>query len=90
MSCSVRAQQCRRSTLNFKAKSPRPGSAASTASNSDFFSIRIRDEGGGVSPSNMARIFSYAFTTAKSDADDDFDGGGGPYAAQHVGGAGPG
>ncbi|KAF7322708.1 Protein-serine/threonine kinase [Mycena chlorophos] len=49
-----------------------------------FFSIRIRDEGGGVSPSNMARIFSYAFTTAKSD--DDPDAGGGPYAAQHVGG----
>ena len=32
----------------------------------------------------MARIFSYAFTTAKSN--DDVDGGGGPYAAQqHVG-----
>lgn len=29
-----------------------------------YFSIRIRDQGGGVSPSNMARIFSYAFTTA--------------------------
>ncbi|KAJ7702474.1 atypical/PDHK/BCKDK protein kinase [Mycena rosella] len=52
----------------------------------NFFSIRIRDEGGGVSPSNMARIFSYAFTTAKSDAEHDTDGGGGPYAAQQVGG----
>ncbi|KAF7295188.1 Protein-serine/threonine kinase [Mycena indigotica] len=33
---------------------------------------------------DMARIFSYAFTTAKSN--DDEDAGGGPYAAQHVGG----
>ncbi|KAF5358047.1 hypothetical protein D9756_001788 [Leucocoprinus leucothites] len=54
-----------------------------------YFSIRIRDQGGGVSPSNMARIFSYAFTTAGRDAqrnmqDDDE---GGPYAAQHVGGS---
>ncbi|KAJ6500329.1 atypical/PDHK/BCKDK protein kinase [Mycena sanguinolenta] len=52
----------------------------------NFLSMRIRDEGGGVSPSNMARIFSYAFTTAKSNDDHDLDGGGGPYAAQHVGG----
>jgi len=63
---------------------PRPGSTGTT--NSSFFSIRIRDEGGGVSPSNMARIFSYAFTTAKSSDDHDLEGGGGPYAAQHVGG----
>jgi 26S proteasome regulatory subunit T1 len=27
-------------------------------------SLRIRDQGGGVSPGNMERIFSYAFTTA--------------------------
>lgn len=27
-------------------------------------SLRIRDQGGGVAPTNMARIFSYAFTTA--------------------------
>ncbi|KAJ7490044.1 atypical/PDHK/BCKDK protein kinase [Mycena galericulata] len=62
---------------------PRP---KSTGGEQNFFSIRIRDEGGGVSPTNMARIFSYAFTTAKSDADYDMEGGGGPYAAQHVGG----
>lgn len=51
-----------------------------------YLSIRIRDQGGGVHPSNMARIFSYAFTTAgrgEGSADD----GGGPYAAQHVGGS---
>lgn len=40
-----------------------------------------------MSPSNMARIFSYAFTTAGRAADEDEDEcGGGPYAAQHVGG----
>ncbi|KAG1749133.1 uncharacterized protein EDB91DRAFT_1047228, partial [Suillus paluster] len=50
-----------------------------------FLSIRIRDQGGGVSPSNMARIFSYAFTTAGHA--DDQNGGGGPYAAQHIGGS---
>ncbi|KAH0830430.1 hypothetical protein J3R83DRAFT_1825 [Lanmaoa asiatica] len=49
---------------------------------SPFLSIRIRDQGGGVSPSNMARIFSYAFTTAGNAESD-----GGPYAAQHVGGS---
>ncbi|KAG0706400.1 P-loop containing nucleoside triphosphate hydrolase protein [Suillus ampliporus] len=50
-----------------------------------FLSIRIRDQGGGVSPSNMARIFSYAFTTAGYA--DDQNGDGGPYAAQHIGGS---
>ncbi|KAG5645027.1 hypothetical protein DXG03_007206 [Asterophora parasitica] len=56
---------------------------------STYLSIRIRDQGGGVSPANMARIFSYAFTTAGRGAEDDYDegGGGGPYAAQHVGGS---
>ncbi|KZT26345.1 alpha-ketoacid dehydrogenase kinase [Neolentinus lepideus HHB14362 ss-1] len=47
--------------------------------------LRIRDQGGGVSPANMARIFSYAFTTAdRSTGREEI--GGGPYAAQHVGG----
>jgi len=50
---------------------------------SPFLSIRVRDQGGGVSPSNMARIFSYAFTTAGNAESD----GGGPYAAQHIGGS---
>lgn len=64
-------------------------------------SLRIRDQGGGVTPSNMERIFSYAFTTAgrrsssgsgrgrhgrSGDGNGD---GGGPYAAQqHVGAGG--
>lgn len=55
-------------------------------SKSTFLSIRIRDQGGGVLPSNMARIFSYAFTTAGRGAESDFGDAGGPYAAQHVGG----
>jgi 26S proteasome regulatory subunit T1 len=54
-------------------------------------SLRIRDQGGGVTPANMARIFSYAFTTAgrraHEDDTDDGESAGGPYAAQHVGGA---
>ncbi|KAI9456219.1 hypothetical protein BJY52DRAFT_1204797 [Lactarius psammicola] len=51
-------------------------------------SLRIRDQGGGVAPAHMARIFSYAFTTAGRHAhEDEEENGGGPYAAQHVGGA---
>jgi 26S proteasome regulatory subunit T1 len=53
---------------------------------SAFLSIRIRDQGGGVLPSNMARIFSYAFTTAGR-GEIEFGDTGGPYAAQHVGGS---
>lgn len=53
---------------------------------SAFLSIRIRDQGGGVLPSNMARIFSYAFTTAGR-GETEFGDTGGPYAAQHVGGS---
>ncbi|KAM6500734.1 P-loop containing nucleoside triphosphate hydrolase protein [Amanita muscaria] len=51
----------------------------------NYFSFRIRDQGGGVSPSNLARVFSYAFTTAGKNPDE-MDSDGGPYAAQHVGG----
>jgi 26S proteasome regulatory subunit T1 len=72
-------------------------------------SLRIRDQGGGVPPSNMARIFSYAFTTAgrgacgsssrhgygrrhdnndrNAETDEGTGVGGGPYAAQYIGGA---
>lgn len=48
--------------------------------------IRIRDQGGGVAPANIPHIFSYSFTTARATDDDDGTGGG-PYAAQHVGGS---
>jgi 26S proteasome regulatory subunit T1 len=61
-----------------------PHGLLGSMSGTSFLSLRIRDQGGGVSPSNMARIFSYAFTTAGRGAEDD---GGGPYAAQHVGGS---
>ncbi|KAF8964083.1 branched-chain alpha-ketoacid dehydrogenase [Flammula alnicola] len=52
-----------------------------------YLSMRIRDQGGGVQPTNMSRIFSYAFTTAGRGAEEDSNDGGGPYAAQHVGGS---
>jgi len=60
-----------------------------TKCQSTYFSFRIRDQGGGVSPANMARIFSYAFTTAGRGADkaELDENGGGPYAAQHIGGS---
>jgi 26S proteasome regulatory subunit T1 len=29
-----------------------------------FLSLRVRDQGGGVAPAHISRIFSYAFTTA--------------------------
>lgn len=55
-----------------------------------FLSMRIRDQGGGVSPANLPHIFSYAFTTAgrvgSTDQNND-ESGGGPYAAQIVGGS---
>jgi 26S proteasome regulatory subunit T1 len=51
-----------------------------------MLSIRVRDQGGGVSPVNIPHIFSYSFTTARP-ADDLDEMGGGPYAAQHVGGS---
>ncbi len=57
-----------------------------------FLHLRVRDQGGGVPPTNMSRIFSYSFTTAGRGAegngsswdDDGLDGG--PYAAQHMSG----
>jgi len=74
--------------------SPPPKADKGGATLSNFYSIRVRDQGGGVPPSHIPKIFSYAFTTAgrNSDSDDahlhenDSGDGGGPYAAQHVGG----
>lgn len=50
--------------------------------------IRVRDQGGGVAPSHMPHIFSYAFTTAGTASDGSFgeEDLEGPYAGQHVGG----
>ena len=52
-----------------------------------YFSLRIRDSGGGVSNSNLPNVFSYAFTTAgrNSSPSHDDELGGGPYAAQQIG-----
>ena len=57
-----------------------------------YLFLRVRDQGGGVPPANMSRIFSYSFTTAGRGAeghgshweDEGMDGG--PYAAQHMSG----
>ncbi|THU89948.1 alpha-ketoacid dehydrogenase kinase [Dendrothele bispora CBS 962.96] len=72
------------------------GSNSNVSTLSNFYSIRVRDQGGGVSSSHISKIFSYAFTTAGRSADSDSNpdaydygdsgDGGGPYAAQHVGG----
>jgi 26S proteasome regulatory subunit T1 len=51
-------------------------------SHRSFLSLRVRDQGGGVSRVNMAKIFSYGFTTAAGGGEN----GGGPYAAQRIGG----
>lgn len=63
-----------------------PPPEVSGHSGTKFMSMRIRDQGGGVAPANMHRIFSYAFTTAGKGSEIENDGGG-PYAAQHVGGS---
>ncbi|KAJ3517786.1 hypothetical protein NLJ89_g278 [Agrocybe chaxingu] len=65
--------------------SPRSRSVDSSGKVSTYLSLRIRDQGGGVLPSNMTRIFSYAFTTAGRGAEGSSEDGGGPYAAQHIG-----
>ncbi|KAF8582062.1 alpha-ketoacid dehydrogenase kinase [Ramaria rubella] len=54
-----------------------------------YLSLRMRDQGGGVSPANLPYIFSYAFTTSgrSDDTNDADESGGGPYAAQAVGGS---
>lgn len=56
--------------------------------NPPFLSLRIRDQGGGVSRQNMHQIFSYAFTTAEATLPDGGGTEGGPYAAQYIGGSG--
>lgn len=66
------------------------GPTSADPSRPEFLSLRIRDEGGGVSPENMPRVFSYAFSTAGASghgsSTEDDGAQGGPYAAQHIGG----
>ncbi|KAF7800277.1 hypothetical protein EIP86_011525 [Pleurotus ostreatoroseus] len=73
--------------------SPNPSSSTSSPNiRPAVLALRIRDEGGGVSPAHVPHIFSYSFTTARrlsnannyQDEPDDDDLG--PYAAQSVGG----
>lgn len=56
----------------------------------EYMSIRIRDQGGGVTPADLPRIFSYAYSTAGRNGTTagglDDDALSGPYAAQHIGG----
>lgn len=52
--------------------------------NPPFLSLRIRDQGGGVSRQNIRRIFSYAFTTAETTLPDDGGAEGSPY---YIGGS---
>lgn len=82
---SVEHHQATRST------GPLPPVQVTIAPSPTFLSLRVRDEGGGIHPNSLSRIFSYAFTTAgrnaeNSDPDYDEASGGGPYAAQQVGG----
>ncbi|TFY65681.1 hypothetical protein EVG20_g5402, partial [Dentipellis fragilis] len=51
-----------------------------------MLTLRIRDQGGGVTPAILGRIFSYSFTTAGRNSAHSDDSGG-PYAAQHIGGS---
>jgi 26S proteasome regulatory subunit T1 len=71
------------------ALTPAPSIPLTTGAAPQYLTIRIRDQGGGVHPSDLPRIFSYSFTTARGSGTG-FDGdegmGGGPYAAQYVGG----
>ncbi|KAF8320134.1 alpha-ketoacid dehydrogenase kinase [Clavulina sp. PMI_390] len=45
---------------------PLPPVQVTIAPSSDYLSIRIRDEGGGITPTHLPKVFSYAFTTARS------------------------
>ncbi|SNX87790.1 related to branched-chain alpha-ketoacid dehydrogenase kinase, mitochondrial precursor [Melanopsichium pennsylvanicum] len=60
------------------------------AQSANHVSLRIRDQGAGISPQNLPHVFSYAFTTAGSgsELEDAEETGGGPYAMQAVGGTG--
>ncbi|SPO37630.1 related to branched-chain alpha-ketoacid dehydrogenase kinase, mitochondrial precursor [Pseudozyma flocculosa] len=81
---------------HLRSKSPgeMPPVIVTIAQSASHISLRIRDQGGGISPSNLPHIFSYAFTTAgssdgsRSEEDEAEETGGGPYAMQAVGGTG--
>lgn len=57
---------------------------AQRSTNPPFLSLRIRDQGGGVSRQNIRRIFSYAFTTAETTLPDESGAEGDPF---YIGGS---
>ena len=72
------------------ALAPAPPAPLTIGTAPQYLTIRIRDQGGGVHHKDLPCIFSYAFTTARGSragSGDDEGMGGGPYAAQYVGGA---
>ncbi|KAN0064949.1 hypothetical protein ACQY0O_002007 [Thecaphora frezii] len=78
--------------LRSRSQGEMPPVIVTIAQSAAHISLRIRDQGGGISPVNLPHIFSYAFTTAgsegKSAEDEAEETGGGPYAMQAVGGTG--
>jgi hypothetical protein len=66
-----------------------PPVLVSIAKSPKMLSIRIRDQGGGISPKNLPHIFEYTFTTAKAGGGDQeaTDDAAGPYAIQNSGGS---
>lgn len=72
------------------ALAPAPPAPPAVGTAPQYLTLRIRDQGGGVHHDDLPRIFSYAFTTARGSrtgSGDDEGMGGGPYAAQYIGGA---
>ncbi|UZJ51488.1 hypothetical protein CBS101457_000808 [Exobasidium rhododendri] len=67
----------------------------SIAKSSTSLSIRIRDQGGGISPKNLPQIFQYTFTTAGSSGEEESkkssgEEEAGPYSMQSMAGGGGG
>ena len=68
---------------------PMPPVKVSISRSKNYLSMRIRDQGGGISPKNLPYIFSYAFTTVgepEEEKPEETDLG--PYSMQAIGGAG--
>jgi signal transduction histidine kinase len=80
-------QDASSSTPNQSADSRIPPIFISIAKSNSHLSIRIRDQGGGISPKNLPQIFRYTFTTAGSSEKEDEDDTS-PYAMQNMAGGG--
>ena len=84
------AERRRSSSASASTNNPPAPVLVTISPSADYLSLRIRDQGGGIPPSNLSQVFSYAFTTARPTSSfgrDDHELAGGPYAAQHIGGA---